>query len=139
MSIDGVHLRLAALIAPDQRGANDVAGAVQHHQSVHLPGKSDASDLRAVHAAIGEHATDGQHGGVPPILGALFGPQRALLAHVLMRRGKPRANGALVVDEERARTTRTDIDSQPHRIYYGVTTKMSPLSRVANFDIDAFA
>ena len=72
--VDGVHLRLAALIAPDQRGTNHRAGAIHDDQAMHLAGKSDALHLRAGHAGLGEHAADGKHGGVPPVLGALLGP-----------------------------------------------------------------
>ena len=35
-SIDRVHLRLAALIAPDQRGTDHGVSFIQNHQTVHL-------------------------------------------------------------------------------------------------------
>jgi hypothetical protein len=60
LGVDGVHLRLAALVAPDQRGADHGARAVQHHQAVHLAGKADAFHLRAGNAGFGEHAANGE-------------------------------------------------------------------------------
>jgi hypothetical protein len=36
--VDGIHLRLAALVAPDQRGAHDVVRRVEQDEAVHLAG-----------------------------------------------------------------------------------------------------
>ena len=47
LGVDGVHLRLAALIAPDQRGADHARRRVEDHQAVHLAGKADAFHLAA--------------------------------------------------------------------------------------------
>ena len=58
---------------------------------------------------------DGIHGRIPPVFGALLGPQRPLHAHILMRRGVPRAHVAALIHQERARTASADIDAQPHR------------------------
>ena len=36
LGVDEVHLSLAALVAPDEGGADDLADGVQNHQAVHL-------------------------------------------------------------------------------------------------------
>ena len=71
-------------------------------------------------AGLGERAADGLDGGVPPVLGALLGPQRALHAHVFVRRGAARADGAALIHQQRARAAGADIDAQPHRTHRGI-------------------
>src|SRR6266851_5811829 len=118
LGVDRVHLRLAALIAPDERGTNHLIRAVEDYQAVHLAGKSDAAHIAAGDAALGEHAANGFHRGVPPVFGALFGPQRTLHADVFVRGSIAGADAAALIDQKRARTSGADIDAQPHRIVW---------------------
>ena len=62
-----------------------------------------------------ECAADRLNRRVPPVLRALFGPQRPLHAHLLMRRGKAGAHLALCIHQQGARPARADIDPQPHQ------------------------
>src|ERR1019366_2599008 len=112
--IDGVHLRLAALIAPDERRPDDGASLIENHQSVHLAGKTDAAHLGAGNTGFGQRAAYGDAGGVPPILGTLLGPQRALHPDIFMDRRETRGDAALRVYHQRARAARAYIDSHPH-------------------------
>ena len=83
---------------------------------MHLAGEADALDLAAGDARGGEHAADGIDGRVPPVFGALLGPQRALHAHVFVRRGVACADSAALIHQEGARASGADIDAQPHRV-----------------------
>ena len=65
-------------------------------------------------AGLRQHAADGVDRGVPPVLGALLGPQRPLHAHVFVRSGAARADAAAFIHQERARPAGADIDAQPH-------------------------
>ena len=56
---------------------------------MHLAGEADALHFGAGHAGLRQHAANGFHGGVPPVLGALLRPQGALHAHVLMGTEQP--------------------------------------------------
>jgi hypothetical protein len=47
LRLEPVALRLGALIAPDERGAKDFAGGVEHDAAVHLAGEPDGLDLGA--------------------------------------------------------------------------------------------
>ena len=44
MLLELLGLRFGALVAPDQRGANDFVVFVEQHGAVHLAGKADARD-----------------------------------------------------------------------------------------------
>ncbi len=114
-AIDEIDLLLAALVAPDQRRPNHLMRVIQNHQPVHLAGKSDAADFARSHTAFREHAANRQHRCVPPIFRTLLGPQRALHAHVFVRRSEAGANASLRVRQQRARAAGADVDSQPHR------------------------
>ena len=76
--IDPIHLRLAALVAPDQRWADDFVIAIENHQPVHLPRKSDAPDLIAVDSGGSQRTANRFECRVGPVLRALLGPQRLL-------------------------------------------------------------
>ena len=66
-------------------------------------------------AGLRQHAADGGDGGVPPVLGALFGPKRALHAHLFVGSRETRADAAAFIHQEGARAAGADIDSEPHR------------------------
>ena len=113
-AVDRIHLGLAALVAPDERGADDAVGFVQDDEAVHLAGKADAAHLAAAHARFREHAADGFLRRGPPVAGVLLGPQRPLHAHVLVRGGEARAHVAAPVHQQRAAASGSDIDADPH-------------------------
>jgi hypothetical protein len=100
------------LVAPDERGTDPGIGAIQDDETVHLPGEADAFNLIARDARGGEHTADGGNRGIPPILGPLLSPYRALHAHLLMGRREPRADAAAFVYQEGARTARSNIDAK---------------------------
>ena len=112
--VDEIHLSLAALVAPDERRTDHGAGIVKDHQAMHLAGEADAAHLRALHAAACQHTADGDDGSVPPVLGSLLRPERALHVHLFVRRREARADAAALIHKKRARAAGTDIDSQPH-------------------------
>ena len=87
LGVDGVHLRLAALVAPDEGGPDDGVGTVEDHETVHLAGESDAVDVTAGDARGGKHGANGDDGRVPPVLGTLLRPEGPLHADVFVRGG----------------------------------------------------
>ena len=73
-SSNRVGLRLATLITPDNRWPERVLVLVQQHQSMHLPGQPDPSDLLGFDLGVLQQLDDGQLGGIPPILRVLLCP-----------------------------------------------------------------
>ncbi len=69
-----MDLRLAALIAPDQRGPDDAGGMIEDDEAVHLAGQTDAADIGAGRLGLGEDTANGLSRGVPPVFGPLLGP-----------------------------------------------------------------
>ena len=84
---DPIALRLAALIAPDQRGAQHRPGFVEQHHAVHLPGKSHRGNFRAFYAGLLEGGADGHQCRLPPVFRVLFSPTRPVHAHGLVVAG----------------------------------------------------
>ena len=121
LALIAVHLSLAALVAPDERGPDHAARIIEHNQAVHLAGESDAFDVAARCSGLIENAADRALSGVPPVLGTLFGPQRPLHAHVFVRGSKRVLQMAVLVDEEGARAAGSDVDSHP--IVQGVVSR----------------
>ncbi len=85
--IDPIHLGLTALIAPDERRTDCVVVAIENHQPVHLPGKSDASHLIARDSSGSQRTANRFERRIGPILRALLGPQRLLHYHLFVRNG----------------------------------------------------
>ncbi len=79
--IDPIHLRLTALVAPDQRRTDYVVVAIENHQPVHLSGKAEASDLIAGDSGSGQRAANRLKCRVGPVFRTLLGPQRLLHHH----------------------------------------------------------
>ena len=115
--VDPIDLRLAALIAPDEGGANYAVGIIKDDEAVHLAGKPDALDLRAGDAGLRKNPADGGHRRVPPVLRALFGPKRLVLHHVLMRHRMGRYNPTVAIYQQRTAAARPNINSEPHSSY----------------------
>ncbi len=95
--VDGVDLGLAALIAPDERGPDDLIGIIEHDQAVHLAGEADALDLTRVDACVGEYFSDGEARGTPPVVGILLRPEGMPHGNVRMGFGATGADDAVLL------------------------------------------
>src|SRR5262245_59527015 len=111
--IDGIHLRLAALIAPDERRPNDAIGIIQQDQPVHLAGKADASNVLACRVRLCQHATNRTLRRIPPVLWTLLGPKRAFHSHVFMGGRNSVSKLAALIDQKGARAARSHINAEP--------------------------
>ncbi len=78
-----LHLRLGALIAPDEGRPNYFIVGIQQNRPVHLPGKADAGDFISAGSRGVESASNRHLAGSPPIVRILFRPPR-------LRRGERR-------------------------------------------------
>jgi hypothetical protein len=85
--IDPIHLGLTALVAPDERRTDDVLVAIENHQPVHLPGKSDATDLMARNSGRRQRSANRFESRFGPVFRPLLGPQRLLHHHLFVRNG----------------------------------------------------
>ena len=93
---DLVALRLCALIAPNDGGAQHLALLVQHDQTVHLARNAQRNDLRRVHGAFAQHRADGGDRRVPPIGRILLRPAVLRLIHRILHRGGGHDRAALI-------------------------------------------
>ena len=84
-----VAFGLGAGVAPDERGAQDLAVFIEHDRAVHLAGEANRRDGLARFRSVGERFANGILGGAPPVLGILFGP-----AGVRGAEGRMRARGS---------------------------------------------
>jgi hypothetical protein len=89
-------------------------GGIEQDEAVHLAGKSDALDLAARDSGGGKHTFDSGHGGVPPVLRVLLGPEGAEHEHVLVRDAVRSYDRAGTVHQKSPAATGSDIDSHPH-------------------------
>src|SRR5712691_12825799 len=71
---DPIALRLAPLVAPDERRTEDGVRLVEQHYAVHLPGEADDGNVRAFEASLLERSPNSAQGRLPPVLGVLLGP-----------------------------------------------------------------
>src|SRR5438445_470646 len=78
-----------------------------------LTGESNAPDVRARRPRLGQDTANRLLSRVPPVLGALLGPEGALHAHLFVRRGRSVLHLAALVYQQRARPTGAHIDPQP--------------------------
>jgi len=102
-----VALRLRALVAPDERGAQHAAILAEHDGAVHLASEADGINFYAGH--LGERLANGLLRGAPPVVGVLLGPAGLRGAEALVfgrGRGDQLAGGA---DENGACAARTNI------------------------------
>jgi hypothetical protein len=111
--VDPVHLRLAALVAPDQRRPHDSSLGVKQHQTVHLSRKANAGDVFSAGSHLGQNRPHRIGGRLPPVIGMLFGPQRPLHVDVVVRRRHAARNTAIGVNKQRAGAAGADVETQP--------------------------
>ena len=102
-----------ALIAPDDRGPQDLAGVVEQHGAVHLPGKADGGDRVGRDAGSREHRADRprwqarhQSSGSCSAQAVRGEAKRCVLG------GLPTRAGRRLVEDQRARAARADIDAE---------------------------
>jgi hypothetical protein len=107
-----LDLRLGALIAPDQRGPDDLIVRIQQDGSMHLAGKADAGNLVFTSFHPGESATHGQAAGSPPIARILFRPTWLGRSEGGVLFGARGDYPALFIHEESAGSASTDIDPE---------------------------
>ncbi|HEX8873305.1 MAG TPA: hypothetical protein VF780_01670 [Nitrosospira sp.] len=74
-------LLFASNVAPDQSGPDHAVLVIQHDRSVHLAGKTNASNVVSAQVGIGQRLRNRNSGSAPPVGGILLGPSN-------MRRGK---------------------------------------------------
>ena len=67
-------LPAGALIAPEDGATQRTPIAVQHYQTVHLPGQADTDNLAGTHAAFFHNSADAFRRRIPPIRWILFCP-----------------------------------------------------------------
>ncbi len=99
LRIDEIDLRLAALVAPDERGPNYLPLLVEQHKPVHLAGETDAAHRASIDAGLAQHALNRQLPGAPPVFGRLLGPHGPQHAHLLVRRDEGIAGMACRIDQ----------------------------------------
>ncbi len=99
------------LVVPEDRGAEDVTGSIQHHGAVHLAGESHRRDLVAGDPGIRQRGTDRFDRRVPPQRRILFAPPRSRRRRRVPRGGR-RADHAGAVQQERFRRRGRDVEPQ---------------------------
>ena len=109
-----VTLWLGTLVAPDERGAEDFPGGVEHDAAVHLAGEANGLDLTRGNVGLSEGSADGFASGAPPVCGVLLGPPYVLGVDggVLAGTGSDDVAGA--VDEHGAGAAGADVDAKKH-------------------------
>ena len=100
---DGVALGAGPLVIPQNRRTQRFVGGIEQRGAVHVAGKADALHLAALDSGLRQHAADGFHAGVPPVLRALLGPQRALHPDIFVHRRESPGDAAPRVYHQRAR------------------------------------
>ena len=115
LGFEPVALRLGALVAPEQRGAQHFSRCVEQDAAVHLAGQSHGLDLCAIQFGGSNRARDGLARGAPPVLGLLLRPADLFGADRRVLAGRRRHHAALAVHQHGPRSPRPNIDSQKHR------------------------
>ena len=113
LRIDRIHLRLAALVAPDQRRPDHLVGFIQQRKPVHLSRQTDAAYIRAGGAGRFQHAANRLLRRIPPVLRPLFGPLRALHADIFVRRRAGVSNASLFVNEQGPAAAGANVNPEP--------------------------
>ena len=105
-------LRFGAHVAPDQRGAHDVAVLIEHDRAVHLPGETNAGDVFSAQAGLRHRFAHGDAACAPPVFGMLLGPAdlRGSKRRVLF--GSGRDDAALLVDDQRACSAGANVNTE---------------------------
>ncbi len=109
--VEVAALRGGALIAPDERGAQDLIISIQQHGTVHLPAEADARDLGCRDLTLAQQLADGALAGLPPVLWILLRPPATRRSERLVFVDGGSDDRACFVDEQGARPSRADIDA----------------------------
>ena len=78
---------------------------------MHLTGQAHAADLISADPGRGQDALDRLLCRLPPVLGALLGPQRLLHAHVFVRRREAGLDRSLFIHQQCACAAGSDVDA----------------------------
>ncbi len=90
-----------------------MVGRIKQDQAMHLSGESNGANFRTMRVGLSQYAANRDPGGVPPVFGALLGPQGTLHQHVLMRSGKRVADLTAGVHQQGPGPARAHVDSKP--------------------------
>ena len=106
-----VALRRRALVAPDNRRAQDVPCFIQHDQTVHLTADAHRNDVLLIHTGLRQHAADGVHRRMIPVLRLLLRPAIVrLIQRIFHQRGADRR--AILVEQHRFRAGRAKVNTK---------------------------
>src|SRR6185437_902445 len=109
-----VALGLGALVAPDERGAEDVARSIEHDATMHLAGEADGLDLAAGEFALGHGSGDGLAGSAPPVVWVLLGPADVLGVDGCVFAAGGGDDFAAAIDQDCPGAACSDVDSKKH-------------------------
>ena len=84
---------------------------------MHLPRKTDGANGIRTNSCLSQYPTNRQLRRIPPVFGTLFGPEGALHAHVLMRRGEGMAHFSALIDEKGPRAASPDVNAEPEGVH----------------------
>ena len=106
-----VALRRRALVAPDNRRAQDVPCFIQHDQTVHLTADAHRNDVLLIHTGLRQHAADGVHRRMIPVLRLLLRPAVVrLIQRIFHQRGADRR--AILVEQHRFGAGRAKVNTK---------------------------
>ena len=114
--VDPIDLRLTALVAPDQAGADYCASGIEHDEAVHLTGETDALNRSAIDLGFAENTTYGSLRSTPPVVGILFGPKGFLHVHRGVRLCAASGDIAVFIKEQRTSAAGTYVYPKPIHI-----------------------
>jgi hypothetical protein len=100
-----------ALIAPDERGAQNFIVPIEEHSTVHLAAKADARNLRGRNGTIPQQLADSALTGLPPVMGILLRPTAARRSEGLVFVDGGSDDRACFVDQQGARPSCAHIDA----------------------------
>jgi hypothetical protein len=108
---DRVAFRTGALVVPQNRRPENVAGRIEQDRAVHLAGQADRRHVRPAGLGGGEHGADGRHRPVPPEVWLLLAPQRARDAERVLGRADA-ADDPCLVDQDGLRRGGGCVDAE---------------------------
>jgi hypothetical protein len=110
--VEPAALLRRALIAPDDRRPQDTPRVVEQHRAVHLSGQADGADRLRRGAALRQDRPDRLLRRAPPVFRILLGPCRTGRSEGGVLGGRRRDQPPVFAEQERARASGADIDSQ---------------------------
>jgi hypothetical protein len=123
---DRVALDGGALVVPEDRGAEDGISGIEQNEPVHLAGEADRHDVGAGCVCGRQGRPDCHDRRVPPRGGILLAPHRVRRARPVFGRADA-TDGAGLIDEDRFRGRRRDVDPEDERHLSG-RRSFSPLA-----------